>query len=429
MDSLPRWQSGKVIRDTLMMAGLLAALNAFIAPEDWGWTEINPTPWLLPALLIGARYGVPGGLFAGVLTAALVTWMRGRHEAAGFQDVFHERLFLLSSLPLAGVIAGEINHLLRGDRHATDAHNQSLKTEVERLQAELDVMRETRHELEQRLMLHHAATATLDEDLRKLALLPKDQAPGALLRLLHDLCGVTSAGLYAVDGRSLRCRATLHPTAPLAERLSLDRVELASKALDQGALAALSSPFDSTQDQPFLAALPWQGDSGTSVLLVQDMPLDRFDWRNLARLEFICHWTAVVRRHLQDFGTGHEVRGFAAMEDFMVLLAQALHAEQMHHLPSSVLRLDFIAPSRTSPNQVHRSLTAMLPASSILTVLPGDAGIAVLLPFSGDAAAVDLMRRVNTAQPSLRATHYLVEGPLRVEDLWKRIMEPEAAAA
>lgn len=429
MESPQRWQFGKVIRDTLMMAGLFAALNAFIAPEDWGWTEVNPTPWLLPALLIGARYGVPGGLFAGVLTAAIVTWMRGRHDATDFQDVFHERLFILSSMPLAGVIAGEINHLLRGDRHATDSHNQSLKIEVERLQAELDVVRETRHELEQRLMQHHAPTATLDEDLRKLAMLPRDQAPNALLHLLHDLCGVTSAGLYVVDGRSLRRRATLHPTAPLGERISLDQVELATKALDQGTIAALSSAFDSTQDQPFLAALPWQGDAGPSVLLVQDMPLDRFEWRNLARMEFICHWTAVVRRHLQDFGAGHEVRGFASMEDFMVLLAQALHAEQMHHLPSSVLRLDFTAEHRTSPNQVHRSLTAMLPASSILTVLPGDAGIAALLPFAGDATAVDLMRKINTAQPSLRATHYLVEGPLRVEDLWQRIMEPEVAAA
>jgi len=412
---------GRVARDVLLLCLLLAGLNFALARDDAGWLNLNPTPWLLPALLIGARYGVASGTVTGLLLALGVSLVRSRIEGVEPMAFANEHRFLLTGLVLGGFLAGQLNHLLRGDSATLKRGNDQLKDQVLRLQSEIGLVNETRFELQQRLALHNAPLACLDDELRKLVPLPSEEIFSALLQLLHRLAGVTSAGFYRLEGDRLQRQAVIHPTGPLVGSIPLAQSRLASRALEGKCLASLAHPLESSADQPFLTAIPWSDREHEGVLLIQDMPLESFEWRNLARIEVIMHWALTLRRHSESFGFGFAERKLVPLEDFMILLAQALETEQTHRIPSAVLRFD-VAPDDASISANGRQITRALPATA-LTTHPPSGGFVSLLPFTSDHDAESIVKAIKEHFPSVRTSHYLVVGPARIEELWTRILE------
>ena len=414
--------TGRVVRDVLLLGLLLACLNCVLARVDAGWLTLNPTPWLLLPLLIGARYGGTPGTVAGLLTALGISVVRSRLDGTDPWTFITGHRHLLTALVLGGFLAGQLNLLLRGDTTRLARDCDRLKDQVLRLRSELGLVNETRHELQQRLALHNAPLACLDDDLRKLVSLPPDEILGSLLQLLHRLAGVTSAGFYALEDGTLSRQAVIHPTVPLAESIPLTQSPLASRALEGKSIASLANPLDGSAGQPFLAAIPWTYHEHKGVLLIQDMPLEFFEWRNLARIEVILHWALTMRRHVESFGQSLATQRLLPLEDFMMLIAEALETEQSHGLPSAALRFDFAEADRAAFSD-GREITSALPISAMTTRIP-DGGFASLLPFTSSEDAESIARTIRERHPSLRASRHLVVGPSTLEEIWTRILEP-----
>lgn len=414
--------TGRVVRDALLLGVLLFGLNFVLGRVDAGWVNLNPTPWLLLPLLIGARYGVTPGAATGLLTALGLSVVRSRLDGIEPWTFATGQRHLLTGLVLGGFLAGQLNQLLRGDSGRLLRDCDQLKDQVMRLRCELGLVNETRHELQQRLALHNAPFACLDTDLRKLISLPPDEILGALLQLLHRLAGVTSAGFYALEGRTLLRQAVIHPTAPLAESIPLAQSPLAARALEENSIASLAQPMDGSRSQPFLTAIPWTYQEHKGVLLIQDMPLEFFEWRNLARIEVILHWALTMRRHAELFGRGAAAQRLLPLEDFMMLIAEALETEQSHGLPSTALRFEFAEADRADLGD-GRQLTSALPISAMTTRTP-DGGFASLLPFTSAEGAETIAKSIKEQHPSLRVTHHLIVGPSTLEEIWTRILEP-----
>lgn len=71
-------QTGKCIRDVVVVGGMLAVLNLLIARSDFGWIKLNPTPWILLPVLIGGRYGLTPGLISGLLSSLAIALVQAR---------------------------------------------------------------------------------------------------------------------------------------------------------------------------------------------------------------------------------------------------------------------------------------------------------------------------------------------------------------
>lgn len=409
----------RIVRDFLLLAALLGGMNYGLAREDAGWLELNPTPWLLLPLLLGARYGLGAGAVAGLLTASGIALIRAHLLEVEPWEWITQHRYPLTSLALAGVLAGELNHLLRGDLLRQRRHGADLDDQLARLKSELELTRETRHDLQKQLALHNAPLACLDHELQKLVQLSNDDWLGSLLRLLQQLAGVSSAGIYVLRDGTLRLLAAHNPTPPLADAIPLEHSALGAKALEDMAVTALSDPLEISPSRPFLAAVPWGDGAERGVLLIHDMPLESFDWRNLARIELILHWSHAVRAHMTGL-TGHNVRKLLPLEDFMLALAQALETEQVHCLPSTVLRFDFAQGDTAADGK--RGLLATLPATALASRLPAGS-IVALLPFAGDSAAESTLQTVKEQHPVVRCSQYLVAGPANLEAVWSRILE------
>ena len=407
-----------ILRDLIVLTAILAVLNYLLDGQDPGWMALNPTPWLLPAALVGARYGFASGLFSGLAVAALLAGMKLRVEEVAASEMLREHAYFFLSIVVTGATAGEIGRLLSRRSAAIREANQNLDDENARLRRQLQLTDETRHQLQQQLVLFNAPMCALDEELSTLFTYPQEEFPQQLLRVLHRLTSLTSAGIYVAENGTLMQTTVLHPTPPLVQTLSLSETPLAEKALTSGALASVTDATELSEAQPFLAAFPWLDHLGrTSVLLIQDMPLEVFNLQNLARLELILSWASAIAVLKQTFiHQGSHVHT-TSNDDFMVLLSEALEADRVHSLPSTVLRFDF-----DSTDSLRSSLR-QLPNTAVTTRLGERNSVAVLLPFSGETEALQTRRAVASALPAAKAQHYLISGGITAPDLWATLQK------
>ncbi len=414
------------IRDALLIAGVLALINALTAKGDPGWLNLNPTPWLLLPALIGGRYGVSPGLVSGVVAAAGIALMQA--QAAGEQaPVFaRQHPFFFTSLVLSGFLMGEMNRLGRARRREQQETSQRLTDEASRMAAELELARETKHELQRHLALLNAPIASLDTDLRKLMTDPPAQLMSGLLDVLQRHVGISSAAMYQVEqtGTNLRRLTAMHPSQALAEVLPLESARLAEQALDSRMMASLSDPLQTSTAQPFLIAAPWERTGRSGVLLVQDMPLQCYDGPGLARIELILQWVFTLDRHRSGLAAEEGVAGMVGLEEFKALIARALEAERIHHLPSVVVKATFTQAGDARGGKAERQLLQCLPPAAFRTRLPDDGSLAVLLPFSGETEALALGQDLAKAGPPVKVAHYLVVGPASREDFWAHLVLP-----
>lgn len=405
-------------RDAVLLAALLAGMNFLLNRADPGWLALNPTPWLLLPLLIGARYGIVSGSIAGALVAAALVFIRARQDGISEQSFALAHLYPLTALVLAGFLAGEMHQILAGRRRQLEAANQQLTTRADLLEAELNLMRDARHDLQNQLALHNAPLAGLDLDLRKIATLPPAEVHGALLHVLARAASVTSAAIYESAGSVLRSVATLNPVPALAATLRPDASPLVAKALAEQSIAAYSDPARIPRDEPFLCAVPWAWGSARGLLVIQDMPLDACTWQNFSRIEVMLHWAFKIRDHLPALAPDGSSCRMAPLEEFLVMIAQLLETEQRHCLPSSMLRLD---PATAGGSVDIARLRSLIPAGTVATAMPAG-GHAVLLPFTSMSEAGALMRLISEKEPSVRATNFLIEGPARAQDVWAQVV-------
>lgn len=403
--------------DFFVTSLLLAGANFLLAKQDPGWMHLNPTPWILPGALLGIRYGFTAGLMCGILTAAGIAAIHSYLSGQPVPELLHERAYYFLSIVLLGALAGQAGtHLASAQRKAATS-TEKLGDENKRLRTQLQLIDETRYQLQQRLALTNAPMASLQEELAKLFSFPPSEFNQQLLALLHRLTGLTSAGIYAVKGRSLQRGAVIHPTEPLAPALSLTDTPLAAEALSSQALASVPDATDLTQAQPFLAAFPWVDHSGsTSVLLIHDMPLEAYTWRNLARLDLILSWSSALAALRQSFAASGKGSRTLDGQEFQILVQEAADADRVHHLPSALLVVH---------HQGHEAgaVLKQLSDTSVATVLSPGRTLAILLPFAGEAEAAALAYAIAGAQPGTKFMSYMVTAEVDAAAVWNSLQQ------
>ena len=405
------------IRDLLTVGILLGLVNLGVSPGDFGWLNLNPSPWLLLPALMGARHGVASGLISGVSAGLGIAIVNGGHDPHSLRELLQLHPFFFSVLALVGFLAGEGGRMLRQENARLRRAYQTLTGTHQQTEAELELVREARHQLQQHLALHNAPLAGLDDELRKVLAAPAESTMDALMTLLHQQALVTSAALYQRSGQRLQRLAAVHPTAPLEEQLTLDAIPLARRALEERAIVSVKSALETTEDQPFLLAIPFgnEDEQDDGVLLVQDMPLATFNWAHLARLELILLWTfSLLRTRRQMGGTECVVD----ITTFKAALDRAVTTEQTHHLPSMVVKLCADA----EPD--FKDLLRHVPTTALATRLPDQHGMAVLLPFGGEMEAANISREWQKQAGTSRISHYPVIDTASGGDFWTHILKP-----
>ncbi|MDB6073020.1 MAG: hypothetical protein JWO89_660, partial [Verrucomicrobiaceae bacterium] len=157
---------------------------------------------------------------------------------------------------------------------------------------------------------------------------------------------------------------------------------------------------------------------------VKDMPLQAYDWANLAKIQLIMSWVFSLSRFRSDFHQpGGELK-LLTQDEFLSQVDRALTAERTHHLPSVIVRASFVHESDAATSKSTRLLLQAVPPTALCTRLSNDGPLMVLLPFGGEPEARTLGQALSRAGPEVRLSHYLVVGPVTLNDFWTHVMLP-----
>lgn len=413
---------GKPLRDVALLSALLAGINYLAARSDFGWLSLNPSPWLLLPALIGVRYGVLAGVLAGLASGAGIAAVHSGLNTSGTHQYVQQHSYFFALLILTGYLAGECQRLLRRENKELTDQTKRERDQNDRLRAELDIVREARQQLQQHLALHHAEMACLDDDLRKVIAGNEAGLFDRFLIAAQAQAQVISAAFYRRTGGTLSQMAVLNGSERLGPTLSLAETPLARRALEERVQVSVSSAVECSLTQPYLAALPFEDNEGQGLLLIQDMPLQTFDWAHLARLELMLNWVLALRLHRDELaGEGQQL---AAIHAFRSVVESALIAEQVHHVPSVVVRADFNDSAAAQDSKIRRLLLKPLPPTAVASQLTSGGSLLVLLPFGGEMEAATLLREWQGTGVALRTSHYLVAGPAGLEEFWQHVAQP-----
>lgn len=407
---------GRSVRDLLVIGALLGVVNRLTSSEDFGWLALNPSPWLLLPVLIGVRYGVVQGLIAGTVASGTIAFVRAQWVALDAREVLVDQPFFFTALLMTGLIAGEAMRALRRANAVLLTDDSKRQAEVERMTAELEVVRETRQQLQERLALLQAPLAGLDDDLRKVITGPAEGLMDRLLDLLHAISDVSSAAIYRRHGSRLQRIAAINPTGPLSTELDTERVPIARRALTERVMVSVKEALETTPTQPFLAAIPFEDAEGEGILLVQDMPLRSLGWHQFSRMEMVLLWVCGLQLSRKQMEAGTRL---VPADTLRLLIGQALAAHEIHHVPSVVVKLTGDDVERSA-----RKIAAVLPPMATAAALPQNAGVIVLLPFQGIAEATLLAAALRKQAPSVAASSILTSDVSTLDAFWDSLLKP-----
>jgi hypothetical protein len=388
--------------DLLILLVLLGTLNFFTkGVSDFGWLGMNPSPWLLVPLFLGARYGFKWGVGAGFLVGGIIFVVRmvmaiSHDDGQSLLSIITDNLFFFLSLPGTGFITGETQGLLSKQLAGTEEQVVTLQTKEERLEADLDVAEETRFQLQEKLALFGAEHSNLDRQLRALF----EPTAGAifpnLLRLLRDIGAVTDAAVYAVDKDQLKRIGIIGEDEKLPETLSLAETEIAKLATERKCLTTVKELWQEAPDlnSSFIAALPWLGGGGSvaAILLIHRMQFLGTTWRNLSRIQMICRWVAqYVDLRVQ---ASNEPSQLAGNTGALIVSQRSLKstlqlAETTHRewqLPSTQATFEFTEPVTEQVAKLLPQAVAKAMRSTDVGSLEGDPAqpvFKVLMPMDG----------------------------------------------
>lgn len=386
------------ILDFLVLFILLAGVNFLVARDDVGWFEVNPTPYLIIPVLIGVRYGFTAGVCAGLLTTLLL--LVGRHMISHGVS-FMEHRFTLLTLSLFGALVGQVAEGLRRRGAEVGRDCARLKDENQRLQAERELLVLARQDIQQRLGLFGAESASLDEELQELAETSREFAPAQLLGTLERITRVRSAALYLVSvdvpSSTLDRVACIGESNKFPDKVDPTEHQIVREALEESAFLIQKSLLESTPSRTpgFLGAYAITGvdDAPTYLLLVQDMPFNEIKPNTFDVMKTICDWMRFAFRRSVD----HEARHRSVSQDEFyeaIEAAVATHTEQA--IPSTLVRMPFDFPEEIDPTEAFRNLLESLPRATVLSNSNegGQRALLFLLPANSNPQSRDSLREV-----------------------------------
>jgi hypothetical protein len=404
--------------DALLLGALLLAANFLLGREDAGWRWLNPTPYIALPLLLGGRYGFAPGLAGGIFADLLMLGAVLTFGSGDSTEFITSRSFTFIALPVVGIAAGEIHRVLSDKGSNLQAANASLQEEASRLARQLEVARDTQHDLQRQLALHGAEYCSLELELNRLFRPDAGPLLSNVLNLLSHFTGLTDAAFYRV-GTPSTLEARIGDAQALPDQLKGKDAPIVQAALRSGKLATARGLWKSTPEvgDRFLAALPL-GIDGKRVLLIHRMPFLSVNWHTFARIEMICQWVAMMEK-----GGG---AGSASLEvdreRFNKVVDLAINTAATHGLPSAVLVVCAAVLGTIQTAELKALATPVLKGSEILRA--GDTPephLAILLPLEGkreaDALADRLIEAAATLGTELRLRHLPVNGEEAREEL------------
>jgi hypothetical protein len=396
--------------DAALVAAFIVGTNILFDRAHPGWTNLNPSPYLLIPVLLGGRYGFASGVLAGLASVGLIL-LQQLLFATGVRMSLREALaaqqFLFLGLLFAGGICGELFGWFRRDRAQAEAQLEKLGSSVRRLDADVRYLRGVKDELDRVVAARDGEVSALDTGLRRLQAALAEDIPAEVLQFLKRQVRLADAAVYAVSssGQPLIRLAHIGRDVHLPAALSATDSPLIRLALERGSLVALpellqrGSPPDGENT---LLAAPLRDVDGRAraLLVVTGIPFINFNAQSANLIALICDWAGEALDLASEatgryrIVPGRTPRRVFTHAHFKHLLTLALQAHQRHRLPSSVILLTLPGAPLSEQSRFESALLGAMRNGDYAAELGlSEPHLAVLLPLIGERGAEIFVER------------------------------------
>jgi hypothetical protein len=430
--------------ESLAMAAGLAALGILLRGDDPTLGGINPSPYLILPVVLGAQYGVAagiGGALVAVLDRALVSlWAGGELPGAealaavslvDFAD--HLRGGAVIDRPLtialfaAGLVLGELRESIERKLERQHQIRHRLRDQIESLSREHLLLKETKSILERRLAEVADSQSTIFDEAVDLYSMDEKSIESGILRMLSKYASVEQAALYRLDNGALRLTAQLgsdsyRPSGIDADQTMIVRAALTSqRTVTVRDLTGTSDDDDGEDDGRGIIAAPLvvrrDGDDdpfGTGnpvitgvrdarvlgVVVIDAIPFVRLNEATVRLVSLITDWGAQVfhdlsaQRAVEERGLVDPILQVYRAPYMRERLADEYRRAQRYQLDLNLLA---VAPTGDAASAEHREgLGLLMIAAARESCRPGEVlGVSdhdlphalVILPMTDAAAA------------------------------------------
>ncbi len=393
--------------DAALVAALVVGANLLFDRSHPGWTNLNPTPYLLLPIIIGGRYGFVAGIFAGFAASVLIIVQQSTLGSVSVRAAVYTTPFLHVSLLFAGGICGELFGWFRRERVQSEAQLEKLSTSVRRLDSDVRYLRGVKDELDRVVAARDGEVSALDTELRRLYACSAEDLPSEVLQFLKRQVRLADAAIYAVStvggpllrlaviGRDTHLPPTIGPAESPVIQLALNRSSLVT-------LPEILQQRDPPAGERTLLAAPLRDAAGRgrAILVVTGLPFISFTAQSANLIALICDWAGeALDLASEAAGRFRVVAGRGSQRvftraHFQHLLTLALQTHERHGLPSSVVMLALPGAPATEQARFESALLGAVRAGDYAVELGhAEPHLVVLLPLVGERGASIFIER------------------------------------
>ncbi len=397
MARLDKFRPRSVLIDALVITIGVVGANWIIASSDPGWIQLNPSPYLLLPILIGARYGFTPGVVAGIAAGLIVAIQHAYVGSISLRSSLAESVYLHTSFLFFGGIAGELYGWLHRERTQSEVQLDKLQTSAKHMDAELRYLRTMKDDYDQAVAASGGQISTLDTELRRLHTYSAEDLPDAVLQLLKRQIRVADAAIYTpIDDTPLLMRQSLlGDDAHLPEEFSPQQSQVVQLAIEHKSLVTLPQLLQRTEPpekENILLALPLKtsGNQPLAYLLITGIPFISFTQQTADLIALIGNWAGELLELSDGAGNnyrivqGHQTQRIYFYPHFSHVVRLAYSAYSHHHLSSTIVI--FTPPdgsAMTQENFEQTLLKAVRSGDFATTLNQPSPNLAVLLPLVG----------------------------------------------
>ncbi len=453
------------VADGLILLLLLCFANVSIARADPGFFALNPTPWIILPVVLGARHGLLSGLVGSLVTTLVVfigfKYFKGESDFAG---MITDTPYYFVSLLAAAAIGGLVHRLLAGPAETAQDSVQQIAESYQRLQHELALSQASANDLAQRLLLHDADFITLQDRVQQLFALGSDDSEKnierRLLELFRDLFAVNAAAIYLRDANSAitptwQAVSSIGPVTGLEASTTFDAcqhpvVAAAIENCDISTCASLwqkdSPETPASNPSTTLAAIPWSPVSSNApsrLLIIDRLPYAQANWETLARIQALFDWVMTVAVTDPDptlsmaAATGQSIippEAFSRQVDLALDFAARLHISFRLVLFEPAPDADLAKQQAfVQSAQIYRRPGDTIGGVVLISESSEAFAIGLLIPASTDSAAElrvrEMLKHVPGGSSTVRHHILTIDSDAdRFNHQWNQLIQPIAVA-
>ena len=327
---------------------------------------MNPAPFLVIPIYVGARFGFGPGLALGFATMFSLIWARLWITNEEFITVWRTHVLTLAAFPLLGAISGELRRIYETRLRRVNEEIRKARAGEGKARRELDLLRASNSKLKEDGVRKGVELETIDKELREILSTGNAGIFANTLEYLRMIAGVEEAALYYLEKEQwIMVASTLRSEglelATSGEKMAWE-VHRKNEIVTWDGLRGKDNNYPLLEDLGpighWLAAIPWsvpESDSADAVLMIKAMPPTHVNWENISRISTVCRWMAgmqVVRLPDTFLDSGESL----AKRDFIRLLDLAVDTAANQNMTSSLILSSPIAGAQSAEDEFQEVL-------------------------------------------------------------------------